>query len=107
MAVTKLWKIGSNLGRTIDYAEDKTKTNSNLKDLDNAIDYATNKDKTEEQFYTTGINCEVDTALKQMNQTKKMFNKTKSILAFHAYQSFKEGEVTPELAHQIGVQLSK
>lgn len=106
MAVTKLWKIGSNLGRTIDYAEDKTKTNSNLKDLDNAIDYATNKDKTEEQFYTTGINCEVDTALKQMNQTKKMFNKTKSILGFHGYQSFKEGEVTPELAHDIGVKLA-
>ena len=44
MAVTKLWKIGSNLGRTIDYAEDKTKTNTNLKDLDYACDYASNKD---------------------------------------------------------------
>ena len=65
-----------------------------------------NKDKTEEFFYVSGINCEIDTALEQMNQTKKLFNKTKGILGFHGYQSFKEGEVTPELAHEIGIKLA-
>lgn len=101
-----MWKIGSNLGRTIDYAEDRKKTNSNLIDLNVAIDYAMNKDKTEEFFYVSGINCEIETALQQMNQTKRLFNKTKGILGFHGYQSFKEGEVTPELAHEIGVKLA-
>lgn len=65
-----------------------------------------NKDKTEEFFYVSGINCEIETALQQMNQTKRLFNKTKGILGFHGYQSFKEGEVTPELAHKIGVKLA-
>lgn len=66
-----------------------------------------NKDKTEEFFFVSGINCEVDTALQQMIQTKKIFNKTKGILGFHGYQSFKEGEVTPEIAHEIGIKLAK
>lgn len=65
-----------------------------------------NKDKTEEFFYVSGINCEIGTALQQMNQTKRLFNKTKGILGFHGYQSFKDGEVTPELAHEIGVKLA-
>lgn len=65
-----------------------------------------NKDKTEEFFYVSGINCEIETALQQMNQTKRLFNKTKGILGFHGYQSFKEGEVTPKLAHEIGVKLA-
>lgn len=65
-----------------------------------------NKDKTEEFFYVSGINCEIETALQQMNQTKRLFNKKKGILGFHGYQSFKEGEVTPELAHEIGVKLA-
>ena len=65
-----------------------------------------NKDKTEEFFYVSGINCEIATALQQMNQTKRLFNKTKGILGFHGYQSFKEGEITPELAHEIGVKLA-
>lgn len=65
-----------------------------------------NKDKTEEFFYVSGINCEIETALQQMTQTKRLFNKTKGILGFHGYQSFKEGEVTPKLAHEIGVKLA-
>lgn len=68
--------------------------------------YATNPDKTEKKFYTTGINCEVENAIEQMIATKKKYKKEKGILAFHAYQSFNEGEVTPEIAHEIGVKLA-
>lgn len=103
MAVTSLWKISSNLNNTINYIEDKNKT---LKDLDNAIDYAKNKDKTEDMFYITGINCNVKYAKQEMKQVKKVFNKENGILGFHGYQSFKENEVTPELAHEIGVKLA-
>ena len=39
--------------------------------------------------------------------TKQQYNKTGGILGFHAFQSFVEGEVTPEQAHAIGVKLAK
>ena len=34
-------------------------------------------------------------------------NLEKSILTFHGYQSFDKGEVTPEIAHEIGVRLAE
>ena len=71
-----------------------------------ALNYATNPDKTEKQFYTTGINCEVKDSVKQMQLVKMIYGKENGILAFHAYQSFNEGEVTPEIAHEIGVKLA-
>ena len=37
-----------------------------------------------------------------MSTTKKMFDDTKSIVAYHGYQSFKIGEVTADIAHEIG-----
>ena len=42
-----------------------------------------------------------------MQFIKKLYEKEKGILAFHGYQSFKEGEVTPEIAHEIGVRLAE
>ena len=47
-----------------------------------------------------------------MTRIKKNFNKDKysknnKIVAFHGYQSFAEGEVTPEIAHEIGVKLAE
>lgn len=41
-----------------------------------------------------------------MNIVKRQFGKTGGIVAFHGYQSFAPGEVTPEIAHQIGIQLA-
>ena len=38
-----------------------------------------------------------------MEFTKDYFEKKDGILAYHGYQSFKEGEVTPDIAHEIGV----
>ena len=115
MATTKLWKVVKRMDHVIDYAEDKSKTKSIefndkyeivVDDLRNVIDYARNSNKTEKEFFVTGINCEPDSAYEEMLDTKKYYNKEDKILAFHAYQSFKEGEVTPELAHRIGVQLA-
>ena len=41
-----------------------------------------------------------------MQLVKMIYGKENGILAFHAYQSFNEGEVTPEIAHEIGVKLA-
>lgn len=120
MATTSLWKVDKRLDHVIDYATDKNKTkNKNFKSEEESrwiirqtLNYATNSDKTEKQFYVSGINCEPETALKQMMKTKKKFHKDKysnknKIVAFHGYQSFAEGEATPELVHQIGVKVAE
>lgn len=39
--------------------------------------------------------------------TKKQYGKDDGYIAWHGYQSFKPGEISPEQAHQIGVQLAK
>ena len=39
--------------------------------------------------------------------TKQQYNKMGGIQGFHAFQSFAEGEVTPEQAHAIGVKLAE
>ena len=114
MATTKIWKVQKRLDHVIVYAtnEEKTRKKSNGYGIDRfdsirqVMTYATNPDKTEKQFYTTGINCEVKDAVKQMQFVKTIYGKENGILAFHAYQSFNEGEVTPEIAHEIGVKLA-
>ena len=107
IAVVKIWKVESNLKKVVDYAEDKEKTDlSNYEDLINTLDYAENKDKTEESLFIDGINCDPNNAAKEMIQVKKKFMKTDGILAWHAFQSFKEGEVTPDEAHKIGLELA-
>lgn len=114
MATTKIWKVQKRLDHVIVYAtnEEKTRKKSNEYGIDRfdsirqVMTYATNPDKTEKQFYTTGINCEVKYSVKQMQLVKMIYGKENGILAFHAYQSFNEGEVTPEIAHEIGVKLA-
>ena len=110
MATTSLWKVDKRLDHVIDYATDEEKTKNeggNFDSIEQVLTYATNPDKTEKLFYTTGINCKVDNAVKEMQFIKKLYGKEKGILAFHGYQSFKEGEVTPEIAHEIGVKLAE
>ena len=75
--------------------------------MKDVIDYAMDSDKTEKHFYVTGINCTPDFARDQMTNTKRLFKKEDGILAFHGYQAFKPGEITPELAHEIGIKLAE
>ena len=115
MATTKIWKVENRLDHVMDYTTNEEKTKNDY--LENEVDdydsirqvmmYATNADKTEKQFYTTGINCDVDSAVEEMRNAKDFWHKTDGILAFHGEQSFKEAEVTPELAHEIGVKLAE
>ena len=107
IAVVKIWKVVTHLDQVVDYAEDHNKTNlSNFKDLNDLMDYAMNGDKTEESLYISGINCDPNNATKEMIMIKDKYLKTDGILAWHAYQSFKEGEVTPDEAHKIGLELA-
>jgi len=80
----------------------------NVHDLRRAIDYVLNPAKTEEQCYTAVLKCkDTHTAHDEMMETKRRFGKLDKVQGHHYIQSFKPGEVTPELAHQIGVELAK
>lgn len=61
----------------------------------------------EKAMYVTGVNCSAETAFTEMNAVQERFDKTTGNVAYHAYQSFKTGEVTPGLAHELGVELAK
>ena len=96
MAVTKIWAIKDSLSRVVDYAANPNKTI--YSDLKNVIHYAENGEKTisEEACYVTGVNCNTDTVYEEMKNVQVHFGKTSGNVAYHAYQSFKTGEVTPE-----------
>lgn len=102
MATTRIWAVRSRLDHMVDYVSNKEKTIA----LESVIDYATNEKKTFEKEYVTSINCVYHDPYSSMVNTKKQFNDDKEILAFHGYQSFEAGEVTPELAHHIGVEFA-
>ncbi len=108
MATTKIWPIKRQLGYVLRYAanEEKTEPGRQSDLLGSALQYVTQEEKTDMDRFVTGINCTPDTAQEVMTATKQQFGKTDGTMAFHAYQSFAPGEVTPEKAHQIGVQLA-
>jgi hypothetical protein len=107
MATTKIWKIDKRLDHVIKYTTNPEKTSKDsYKELHNVIEYAKASYKTEEQLYVTTLNCAEDTILQDMMMTKRRFRKENGILAFHGFQSFAKGEVTPEVAHEIGIKLA-
>lgn len=116
MAVTSLWAVKSKLGFTITYVENPEKTTNKtefepeaLSALKGVIEYAEDGLKTEERMFVTGINCRVDNAYEDFMYTKRLYGKTGGRLAYHGYQAFREGdgEITAELAHEIGVKLAQ
>lgn len=104
MATTKIWPVKGRLDQVVGYINNPSKTEN---PIDEVIAYATREDKTELKYFVSGINCFVNTATEEMWAVKKQFGKEDSFLAFHAYQSFAKDEVTPQMAHEIGIKLSK
>lgn len=78
-----------------------------LHTVEDVLNYATDDSKTEQMQYVTGINCEAENAVTEFRFTKMQWEKCDGIVAFHAYQSFRPGEVDPETAHKIGVALAR
>ena len=122
MATTSIWPVKGYLGKVVLYVENPAKTenprfyqsdnilSNNLASLSDVIEYAENGQKTvgtDKERYITEINCIPGSARESMMETKKKFDKEDGIIAYHGYQSFAEGEVTAELAHEIGVKLAE
>ena len=113
MAATRIWSIKGRLDRVINYVTNPEKTDGSrytdteLQALTDVIDYAEDGAKTHNKVYVSGINLSPDIARDLMVMTKLQFGKTDKILAYHGYQSFLPGEVTPDMAHEIGIKLAE
>lgn len=110
MATTAIWDVSDRLKRVLNYAVNPDKTDQGRTEADGlrqTLAYTGSNEKTERQLYVRGINCDPITAHEQMQRTKRQFQKTGGIVAFHGYQSFAPGETTPEQAHAIGVKLAQ
>lgn len=108
MAITKIWAVKDDLNRVLNYIKNENKTKQEMSDgLKEVLTYTTQGYKTNEKEYITGINCDPKNALTQMMNTKLSYNKMDGRLAFHAVQSFKPGELTPDECHKLGIQLAK
>ena len=112
MATTSIWSIKNNLKQSINYIinPEKTINNDYGKDDYNYLESYNNKDynfKNEKSEYVSCINCSEYDPYGDMKFTKEQYRKTNSVLAFHGYQSFKEGEVTADIAHEIGVKFAE
>ena len=110
MATTGFWPVRSSLGAVIAYADNPDKT-TNPKYLDDdlaqVLRYAENDDKTDQRLFVTGVHCTAEHAYEDMAAVQKRFGLKGRIVAYHGYQSFKPGEVTPEEAHRIGIETAK
>ena len=110
MATTGFWPVKGRLKEVIDYADnpDKTTRREYLdEDLYATLHYAENEEKTDNQIYVTGINCSANHAYEEMAAIQKRFGNRGSVVAYHGYQSFASGEVTPEEALAIGKETAK
>lgn len=129
MATTKIWDVRGWIGKVILYAENPDKTENpewsaaeregmqdimeyamqeaNERGLIDVLEYVAADYKTEQRHFVSGVNCNAEIARQQMILTKKQWDKEGGIVAYHGYQSFSPGEVTPETAHRIGVALSE
>ena len=78
-----------------------TKIRARRGGLSQASAYVLNGDKTEGQILTAAQGCLTATACHDMAAVKQRWNKTDGVQLYHIIQSFRPGEITPELALEI------
>ena len=81
-----------------------TKIRHITKTLKKAIDYICSEKKTDDGVLISSFACAAETADLEFELTNRKYNRPGEYLAHHLIQSFKPGEVTPEEAHQIGME---
>lgn len=78
--------------------------------MSKAIAYILNPEKTDEKLLVSSYGCASETATREFEWTRKIAEQKGMnpvrIIARHVIQSFEIGEVTPELAHEIGKQFA-
>jgi len=101
MATTRQFALHKNKGKTI------------AQTITDRTDYAENPDKTRKGELVTGYECSPRTADTQFLLSKQEYERKtgrnqgdNDVLAYHIRQAFKPGEITPELANEIGRELA-
>ena len=101
MATTRLMPLHSGKGRTVAEA------------LGRVTDYVKNPEKTDGGDLVTAYQCNPSTADQEFLFSKRQYavitgreRKDNDVIAYHLRQSFKPGEITPELANKIGYDLA-
>ena len=78
--------------------------------MSKAIAYILNPEKTDEKLLVSSYGCASETAAREFEWTRRIAEQKGMnpvrIIARHVIQSFEIGEVTPELAHEIGKQFA-
>jgi len=99
LATTRLISMHQNKGKSIaDCLADRT-------------DYAKNTNKTNDGEYISSYECDPKTVQGEFLLSKRIYSditgreQANDVIAYQIRQSFKPGEVTPELANQIGYEL--
>lgn len=99
------------LDRSVEYVTNKEKTARPKPDsassLQEAVDYARDREKTECGVFESAIGCTLETAYRDMRANKERWGQMDGVQGYHLVQSFAEGELTPELAHRIGLELAE
>lgn len=131
MAITKIWALHASLRAAVNYVKNDEKTTETviadriakennfiepdmtgksdieIADLNKAIGYVSQSFKTEERRLVSGINCSVENAFEQMDKVKEQQGKHGGVVGYHCVQSFLPGEIDPDLAHLIGMELAQ
>ena len=114
MATTKIWDVRAHVSKLLAYVANKNKTTMEFenKNFDESEKLAAeilglpyDHFATEEKKFVSGINCTPENA-KEIMLSLLEDTDSSDIQAYHGYQSFKPNEVTPDVAHTIGVQLA-
>ena len=84
-----------------------TKTHPIKSTLKAAIDYICNPEKTDGKLLVSAYGCAAETADIEFAWTRRHAIDKGTNLGRHLIQAFQPGEVTPEQAHEIGMELAK
>ncbi len=100
MAATRLIPLRLNKGKTI------------AECLKERTDYTENKEKTDDGRYISSYGCDPRTADEEFMLSRREYEQCyrshgrDEVIAYQIRQSFKPGEITPELANRIGYELA-
>ena len=100
MAYDKIIPLRARLDHCLDYVLNEEKSS-----LSHALAYTENPEKSHQ--LVTGVNCQARTAFREMQATKRRWDKRGGILGYHLIHSYAPGEVTPEQAHAAGVEFAR
>ena len=87
--------------------EKKSSRRENEENLRSILGEAMNQSHTEQGLFQTGLGCTLESPFADMLAVKAQWHKLGGVEGYHLVQSFAPGEATPELAHQIGLELAK